>query len=171
MRSSQEVLVSSHGSAGSPIGGRLVSALLGVVLILAGCSSGAATSAPAAATGALTVEGAWARPSTGADRAGAAYLVIHNGSAADDALVGASSPVATTVEIHETTAGDSGMMAMHPVERIPIPAGGSVELKPGGYHIMLIGLTAPLEVGAEIAITLMFASAAPITVQAEVKQG
>jgi periplasmic copper chaperone A len=164
--------VSSHARAGSVVRRRGLSGLLAVVVVvLAACSSGAATSAPASAAGTLTVEGAWARPSTGADRADAAYLVIRNASTVDDALVGASSPAATTVEVHETTAGDSGMMAMHPVDRIPIPAGGSVELKPGGYHIMLIGLTAPLEVGAKIDITLTFATAPPITVQAEVKQG
>lgn len=166
--------MSSHASVPALIRRRRLPALLVVAVgavVLAACSSGAATSAPAPATGTLTVEGAWARPSTGADRAGAAYLVIRNASAVDDALVGASSPAATTVEIHETTADDSGMMAMHPVERIPIPAGGSVELKPGGFHIMLIGLTTPLEVGSKIDLTLKFASSAPVTVQAEVRQG
>lgn len=166
--------MSSHASAVPRIRRRRLPAMLAVAavaVVVAACSSGAATSAPASAAGTLTVEGAWARPSTGADRAGAAYLVIRSASAVDDALVGASSPAAATVEIHETAADASGMMAMHPVERIPIPAGGSVELKPGGYHIMLIGLTTPLEVGSKIDLTLKFASSAPVTVQAEVRQG
>jgi copper(I)-binding protein len=133
-------------------------------------SSAAATSAPSSAAS-LTVDGAWARPSMGMDRAGAAYLVIYNPTGVDDALIGVSTPAAATVELHETSADASGMMAMHPVERIAIPAGGSAELKPGGYHIMLIGLTAPLVVGSKIDLTLRFQTAAPITVQAEVKQG
>jgi hypothetical protein len=107
----------------------------------------------------------------GMDRAGAAYLVIRNPTGVDDALIGASSPAATMVELHESSADASGMMAMHPVERVAIPAGGSAELKPGGLHLMLVGLTEPLVVGSKIDLTLKFQTAAPITVQAEVKRG
>lgn len=148
-------------------------AVLAIVLVgvLAACSSGSPSTSPSAAAGGLRVENAWARPSMGMDRAGAAYLVISNDTATDDALVGASSPAATTVEIHETTPDASGMMAMHPVDRIPLPAGSRTELKAGGFHIMLIGLKAPLEVGSAIEITLRFEKAAPITVTVPVKAG
>lgn len=149
---------------------RLAGSLLAIasVAFLAGCTGAApASSAP----GGIRVEGAWARPSMGMDRAGAAYLVLVNESGTDDALVGASSPAAASCEIHETSAGSSGMMAMHPVDRIPLPAGGRVALAPGGYHIMLIGLTAPLTAGSTIELTLRFASAPPLTVTAEVRAG
>lgn len=140
--------------------------LVAAVLVAAvGCS------AAGSGGGAITVEGAWARPSMGMERAGAAYMVIRNGTDAADALVGASSPAATTVEIHETTAAESGAMAMHPVERIELPAGGSATLEPGGYHLMLIDLTGELMAGETIEVTLEFEQADPITVTAEVRAG
>ena len=90
--------------------------------------------------------------------AGAAFMVIVNNTEADDALVGASSPAAETVEIHQTTQAEDGTMAMAPVEEVPIPAGGVAELKPGGYHVMLIDLVAPLVEGEQIELTLEFAN-------------
>jgi copper(I)-binding protein len=116
-----------------------------------------------------TVADAWARPSMGMDRAGAAYMTITGGGEAD-ALVGATSPAATTVEIHETVES-GGAMAMQPVERIDIPAGGTVKLEPGGYHVMLIDLTGDLVVGEEIEITLEFEGAGEVKVTAEVREG
>ena len=110
-------------------------------------------------------------------RLGVAYMTIQNTGSAADAFVGESSPIAQSVEVHETmgmgipapSASDamggvagmspiptassmasmSGeMMGMQPVARMEIPAGGTVQLAPGGYHIMLIGLTKDLNVGA-----------------------
>lgn len=72
----------------------------------------------------------------------------------------------------ETTMGDDmGNMTMKPVESIELPAGEMVELKPGGYHIMLIDLVKPLEVGDTIELTLTFEQAGEKTVTAEVKEG
>jgi copper(I)-binding protein len=85
--------------------------------------------------------------------------------------VSADSPAAGTVELHETTAGESGMMAMHPVERIDLPAGGRVSLEPGGLHVMLIDLVAELAVGDTIELTLTFEHAAPVAVSATVREG
>jgi periplasmic copper chaperone A len=123
---------------------------------------------PSPATGALSVEGAWARPSPMVDRAGAAYMVIHNAAVTDDALVAASTPAAAFVEIHQTSEQADGTMAMTPVASIPVPAGGSAVLEPGGYHLMLIDLVAPLEPGAVLEVSLAFESGAELVVPVEV---
>ena len=148
----------------------LLSALL--VLALGACS---ASSSPSSASsspsggGSLTVTDAWARTSMSMGTAGAAYLTITNGTGQDDALIGVSTPAAASPEIHETTAAGSGMMGMHPVDRIAIPAGQTVKLEPGGYHIMLIGLTGELKAGATIELTLKFEKAGEVKVTAEVR--
>jgi copper(I)-binding protein len=118
---------------------------------------------PASLGPGLHVVGAWSRESPMMELAGAAFMVIVNNTEVDDALVGASSPAAGTVEIHQTTQAEDGTMAMAPVEEVPIPAGGTAELKPGGYHVMLIDLVAPLVVGEQIEVTLEFATAEPQT--------
>ena len=114
--------------------------------------------------GPLSVDGAWVRTSPMVDMAGAAYLVIHNSGTTDDALIGITTPAAASVELHQTAPTASGEMLMQPVASIPVPAGGSVELKPGGYHAMLIGLTAPLQAGTTVELLLTFQSGDPHTV-------
>lgn len=124
-----------------------------------------------AVAGAPVVEGAWARVSPMIERAGAAYMVIRSQSAADDALIGATSPAAGVVEMHRTEADASGMMTMHPVPEIPLPASGSADLAPGGYHLMLIDLVQPLVEGTDVELVLTFRSGAVVTVQARVGSG
>lgn len=153
---------------------RLAGAL--AMLALVGTTAVASAQSPAPSAGspapaALFVDGAWARTSPMMDMAGAAYLVIHNNGAADDALIGVTSPAANVVETHETKDDGTGQMAMMPVESIPVPAGGSVELKPGSYHIMLIELVAPLEAGAVVPLTLTFQSGTVVDVEAIVGDG
>lgn len=143
-------------------------ASLAVVLSLVACGSGAPTASPA--LGAPTISGAWVRPPQGMDRPAAGYLVITGASAAD-ALLGASSPVAARVEVHETTMDSSGMTGMHPISRLDIPAGGTVTLQPGGYHLMFMEVTGTIAVGSTVQIELTFENAGVITVQAEVRQG
>ncbi len=132
---------------------------------IAACSSGTG----GAASGAVTVTDAWARPSTGMDMASAAYLTITNGTAQDDALLSVATPAAGSPEIHESSADASGMMAMHPVDRVEIPAGQTVTFQPGGFHVMLNDLTADLTVGATIELTLTFEKAGDIQVTATVR--
>lgn len=97
----------------------------------------------------------WAR--TGLkDGNSAAYLLLHNHTPEDDALVGASSDVAAAVEIHLSQMNADGVMQMLPQESIALPADGELELKPGSYHIMIIGLKQDLNVGDEITVTLHF---------------
>lgn len=141
-------------------------AAVALTVMLAACSSGAS---PSTVGGAMRAEGAWARQSMGMDLAVAVYLNLTNETGAADALVGAESPAATTVEVHETTADASGQMAMHPVEKIALPVGATVELKPGGYHVMLIGLTGELMAGDKVEVTLQFETAPDLVVTAEVR--
>lgn len=100
----------------------------------------------------------------------AIYLKLSNRGPAADRLVAAEAPVAQAVEVHETRMEGDVMTMQQVTGGIEIPAGGQVELKPGGYHIMLIGLTRDLKAGDRIPVTLVFASAPPLTVQAEVRQ-
>jgi len=156
----------------SRLGGILLGALL-AGSAAAGCSSGGSGAE-------IKITDPWARPSSAMASAGAAYMTITNNGSAADALLGASSPAAATVEVHETVvmgspapgaSGDSGMMGMQPVSRLEIPAGGSVELKPGSYHVMLIGLKQDLKAGATIEITLTFERAGEVTLSVPVKEG
>lgn len=136
--------------------------LLVLVLFVSACQ-------PQATGPKISVEGAWARSSPSMAGAGAAYAVISNQGNEADRLISVSSDAAKTAEVHESYM-DKGMMMMRPVQGgLEIPASGKVELKPGGYHIMLINLAKPLEAGAKITIVLKFEKAGEITVEAEIK--
>ena len=74
-------------------------------------------------------------------------------STEDAKLVGAASPSASIVEVHEMAMKDNVMM-MRAVDELPLPAGKTVELKPGGYHVMLIDLVKPLATGDKVPVTL-----------------
>ncbi len=149
----------------------LVLALL--ALLLTACTLSAPPQAqeqPALTGDALRVENAWARPSPMAAGNGAVYLVIVNPTDQADRLVAADSSAAENVELHETV-NDGGVMRMEPrPEGFPVDPKSIVELKPGGKHIMLLGLKAPLEVGQEIQVTLTFEKAGEISVTAPVKE-
>jgi periplasmic copper chaperone A len=136
--------------------------LLLAALVVAGCS----TAAPK-----LTVSGAWVRSVAAADQPTAAYLVISNGSGQPDALMGASSPDAATVQLHETTTDSSGMTGMQHVDKLAIPAEGEVTLMPGGHHLMIMGLSRPLTAGGTLELDLVFEKAGKVAVMAEVRDG
>lgn len=93
----------------------------------------------------------------------AAYMLLHNHTETDDELIGASSDVAASVEIHLSQMNANGTMEMIPQESIALPAEGDLELKPGSYHIMIIGLKQDLNVGDEITLTLHFKNHEDIT--------
>lgn len=120
----------------------------------------------------LSVEDAWARSSPLAEGNGSVYLMIKNQGNEADALVGASTNVSEAVEIHEMIM-EGDVMKMRPVEgqRLEIPAGGQVELKPGGLHIMLLGLNQKLDVGDQIELKLRFEKSGEQTIKAEVRSG
>lgn len=94
---------------------------------------------------------AWARGTVPAQRASGLYLQLRSGDAAR--LVGASTPAAGRVEIHEVTM-NKGVMTMRQVRELLLPAGRTVELKPGGYHLMLMDLNGPLSAGDSLPLSL-----------------
>jgi periplasmic copper chaperone A len=97
---------------------------------------------------------------------GGVFLTIVNAGAADR-LTGAVSPEAEKAELHQSTS-DNGIMKMRPVEGLDIPAGGTVKLVPGGYHLMLMGLKQALVVGGQLPVTLAFQNAGKIDVAASI---
>jgi copper(I)-binding protein len=99
---------------------------------------------------------------------GAVYLTITNTGKEADALVSASSDAARTVELHEVK-HEGGVMKMRPVQKIDVPAGGKIEMKPGGYHVMLMGLTHDLKPGEEVPLTLKFERGGEIRADAAVR--
>lgn len=121
-------------------------------------------------SGELQVTDVRARPAPLEGGTGAVYLTVVNGTAEDDQLAAVSSPVAQAAELHETV-DDNGVMRMHhEPEGFAVPAGGALQLAPGGKHVMLIGLTAPLAVGDTIMLTLTFAHAGEKVVHAPVME-
>jgi len=105
--------------------------------------------------GDLTIGHPWARATAGGGANGAAFLSVANGGKTADRLIAAASPVAAKVELH-THLIEDGVMKMRPVAGIDIEPGAVVELKPGGFHVMLIGLTAPLKEGDSFPLELTF---------------
>jgi len=141
-------------------------------LLLAGCGDrdAASVSEPVAA-GSIAVEGAWARPSRpmpqGEGDVTAAYMAIrNNASEAGERLLGVRLDGRTgTVEMHRSQEID-GVMRMRRVDAITVPAGGTVRLEPGGYHLMLYGLSEPLEPGEELSLVLEFERQGSVPVRA-----
>ena len=114
-------------------------------------------SAPAwAQTAAVKVEGAWARASVQGQKATGAFMRL---TAKDGArLVRAESPAAGLAEVHEMKM-EGDIMKMRAVPALDLPAGKTVELKPGGYHVMLLDLKAPLAKDSTVPLTLVFQDA------------
>jgi copper(I)-binding protein len=154
------------------------------------------TTTTEATVAAIEVSDVWARPvaDLAAQDTSAIYMTITGGDE-DDALVAASVPadVAATVELHETTAADDmgddmgdtmdgdmgddmgddmggGMMTMREVPSMSVPAGETVELVPGGLHIMLLDVQRVIEPGESIEVTLTFESGEEIVTTAEVRE-
>ena len=120
-----------------------------------------------AQTNQLEVSNAWARATPGKAENGAAYVTIV--SPTPDRLLSASSPAAKKAELH--TMEMAGMvMKMRPLAGLDIPAGQPVALKPGGEHIMLMGLQQPLREGQSFSLTLNFEKAGARTVSVAVEK-
>jgi copper(I)-binding protein len=120
--------------------------------------------------GQISVAGAWVRGTVPGQTSSGAFMELK--SAGDAVLVGADSPVAGTAEIHQMKM-DGNVMRMRAVLRIELPAGKTVELKPGGYHVMLTQLKRPLKAGETVPIRLRVESrgkaASTVEVVAEVR--
>jgi copper(I)-binding protein len=118
--------------------------------------------------GDIKVTSAWARASAKMARAGAAYVTLENAGGTPDTLLSASAPVADKVELH-THIKDGDIMKMREVESIEVGPHAKVALKPGGLHVMLIGLKKPLEKGSRFPLTLDFEKAGKMTVEVTVE--
>jgi copper(I)-binding protein len=115
--------------------------------------------------GSIQIGNPWTRATPkGADIAGA-YMKITNKGATPDRLVSGSSSVAGRFEVHEMTMVD-GVMRMRPLTRgLELKPGESVELKPGSFHVMLIGLKQPLAKGQKVTGTLVFENAGKVDIE------
>jgi copper(I)-binding protein len=124
--------------------------------------------APAYKLGALEIEAPWARATPGGAQVAAGYVRITNKGTAPDTLVGGSFALARGVEVHEMTSAD-GVMKMRRLQSgLEIAGGQSVDLKPGGYHLMFTGLREALKDGRTIKGTLEFAKAGKVEVEFQI---
>lgn len=125
--------------------------------------------AAAGQAGTLTISGAWARATPPAARTGAVYLTVTNDGGAPDRLVAGASSAAASVEFHAHMM-DAGVARMRAIEAVEISPGEPAIFQPGGLHVMLIDLRAPLREGQSIPLTLTFARAGTITLDVPVRR-
>lgn len=116
----------------------------------------------------LQVTQPWARPGAAGDNS-AIYLVIDNPTSQADTLLSASTDVAASTELHQSSM-ENGMMKMEPQEKVPIDARSKVVFEPGGLHVMLVGLKQDLHPGDSIRLTLNFEKAGAVTLDVPVKE-
>ena len=135
---------------------KLILAVLGAVLLVSSIGTAFAQS-----KGDLEIEKPWARATPPGAAVGGGYLTIRNKGAAGDRLVGVSSPASARVEMHEM-AMEKDVMRMREVKGVDVPAKKSVEFRPGGFHLMLMELKAPLRQGDKVPVTLRFEKAGEV---------
>jgi periplasmic copper chaperone A len=133
----------------------LHSRILAVALLLATATAAEAQSP------AIQVDHAWARATPGGAKTAAVYLKLVNNGATDDHLVFMSTPVAGKAELHSMTM-NNGVMHMQPVATLEVKPATTTVLKPGGYHVMLTELKAPLVAGQHFQLSLTFEKAGTI---------
>ena len=114
----------------------------------------------------VVVANPWVRGTVAGQKATGAFMELK--SATDTSLVSAASPVAGIVEVHEMKM-DAGVMRMNAVDKLALPAGKAVELRPGGYHVMLMDLKQTLKEGDTVPVTLTFEDKAGRKQTVEVK--
>ncbi|QWD65085.1 copper chaperone PCu(A)C [Polynucleobacter sp. MWH-UH2A] len=115
-------------------------------------------------TDAIKIESAYTRATAPGQQVAGGFMKIENKSNAADQLLSASSPAAGEVQLHEM-AMDGNVMRMRQVKDIAVPAGGAVELKPGGYHLMFLNLKGPFTAGQTVPVKLKFAKAGELEVK------
>ncbi len=116
----------------------------------------------------VRIENAWTRATPPGAKIAAGYMMIRNTSASADRLVSASSPGAEKVQTHITVT-ERDISRMREVKGYEVPANGAFELKPGGAHLMLVGLKAPLKEGERVPLTLKFQHAGEVKLELEVR--
>lgn len=146
-----------------------------VCVLLSACgtvaSSDSSADGPSTTLGTLQISGVWARATEGmsdSDAVGVAYMTIRNTGGAPDRLLNVQGDVARSVELH-TMASNNNVMEMRPVPSVDVPSNGEVALKPGGTHIMFIGLKRDLHAGDKVDLKLTFEKAGAVNVQADVR--
>lgn len=115
--------------------------------------------------GDLGIDHPWSRATSA--RNGAAYLTLVNEGQEMDRLVGAASPLARKAALHMHLV-ENNVVKMRPAEAVEVHPGESIPLRPGGLHIMLIGLKGPLETGGRFPLILTFETAGSVEVEVEV---
>jgi len=119
--------------------------------------------AQSAKVGSVQIENAYTRSTVPGQMVAGGFMKIENKGAVDQ-LISASSPVAGEVQLHEM-AMEGNVMKMRQVKEVVVPAGGAVELKPGGMHLMFINIKAPLTAGETVPVKLKFAKAGEVEVK------
>lgn len=107
----------------------------------------------------------WSRETPDGAKVAAGYLFVKNTGATDDKLIAVSSPISEKAEFHEMSVNADGVMTMRELKEIVISAGGEIALKPGGFHIMFVGLKAPTKEGVKFPGTLTFEKAGKVDVE------
>ena len=118
--------------------------------------------------GDLMVDHPWARASIGKAKAGAAYLTIVNGGSEPDRLIAVETPAAKRAELH-THIMENGVMKMRPLTAVEVAPGEPTVFQPGGLHVMLMGLKAPLAEGETFPLTLSFEKAGKIEITVKIE--
>jgi copper(I)-binding protein len=136
-----------------------------ILSVLAGTLAGTPAFAHDYKVGALEIAHPWVRATPPTAKAGGGFLVVTNKGTTADRLVSASSGASQQVEIHEMKMDGSVMRMRELADGLEIPAGASVTLKPGGYHIMFMELKAPFTKGNKVPVTLVFEKAGKVDVE------
>jgi copper(I)-binding protein len=142
--------------------------ILWVATALVAAIGGVAARAQEFSQGTVTVRQPWSRETAPGLGIGVGYLQVLNHGPRPDLLLAVRTTAAERVEIHQSSM-DRGMMKMRRVEQVAIPAGAEVAFEPGGLHLMLIGLKAPLVAGKSLPLVLQFRDAGAIKVDFEVR--
>ena len=117
--------------------------------------------------GDIVIEQPWSRATP--VKVGGAYMTLRNNGELTDRLIKITSPIAERAEIHETKI-ENGMAMMRPIAGVELKRRASVQLKPGGMHVMLMGLSRPLKEGERIKLSLTFERAGTIDIEARVEK-
>jgi copper(I)-binding protein len=141
----------------------LMNLITGTALALAAF----ATHAHEFKAGAITIDHPYARATVAGQPAGGGYMKLVN-AGGNDKLLSATADVSKSVELHEMKM-EGGLMRMRQVDGIELQAGKTVEIKPGGFHVMFIGLKAPLKAGDKFPVKLKFEKAGEVTVEMKVE--
>ena len=142
--------------------------IAGVALAVAAIGATADVTPGRFKVGSIDIDHPYARPTTAGQQVGVGYLKLANRGAADR-LLSAKTPAAASVEMLSMSM-EGDVMKMRQVDAIELPSGATVSLQPGGFHLMLMGLKAPLKVGDKLPLTLKFEKAGEVVVTLNVKK-